>query len=110
MFHLIFYLNTVIPTLVRLRLTRKSSQVKLNPLFLYCLYVVLIGLAVFISLTRVTDYHHHPLDVFTGAALGAATAIVIAKYVLQPRYSWIKSGWLFSSTPNRLNGPGEAIS
>lgn len=77
MIYLIIYLNTVIPVIVRL----SSPKVKerFNPLILHAVYVLMIGLATFIAMTRVSDYHHHPLDVFSGSVIGTLIAIGLSK-------------------------------
>lgn len=86
MFYLIFYLENIISLIMVLKTLRKSSVARYNPLVLYCIYVLMVGLAIYISLTRVSDYHHHPLDVLTGAILGLIVAVVMSKYVLGPRF------------------------
>lgn len=82
MFYLAIYLNTVIPAIVQL----SSLRVKrgFDPLILYAIYVLMLSLAGYIALTRVSDYHHHPLDVFSGSVIGSLIAIALAKSLSRP--------------------------
>ena len=40
-------------------------------------------LAFFISLTRITDYKHHPTDVITGALIGVIYALILIVFVIK---------------------------
>jgi len=40
-------------------------------------------LAIYISLTRITDYYHHPSDVLTGAVIGTLMAFAMLLFYLQ---------------------------
>jgi membrane-associated phospholipid phosphatase len=56
----------------------------------------MVGLAIYISLTRVADYHHHPLDVLSGGLLGLITAIVMSNYMMGPRFETVQRMKSFS--------------
>uniref|UniRef100_A0A6G1S940 Putative phosphatidate phosphatase n=1 Tax=Aceria tosichella TaxID=561515 RepID=A0A6G1S940_9ACAR len=90
MFYLIYYLDSIVPVIIDLKTTLSpSSKARYNPLLIYGLNVLMASLAIYISLTRVSDYHHHPLDVLTGALLGLAIAIVTSIYLVKPRFASI---------------------
>ena len=40
-------------------------------------------MAFFISLTRITDYKHHPTDVVTGALIGVIYALILIVFVIK---------------------------
>lgn len=63
--------------------SRRKNAVSswLNPLMFGFLYTIVVSLAIYISLTRVSDYHHHPLDVLSGVILGSVLAVAISKLV-----------------------------
>lgn len=82
MLFMIVYLHTVIPAIFKLN--SKRTQTRFNPLILYAVYVLMIGLACFVSLTRISDYHHHPLDVFSGSLIGTFIALALAIFELRP--------------------------
>lgn len=84
MLYLIIYLETVIPIFAKANPARKYKRL-LNPIILSSIYVGMIGLAGYVSLTRVSDYHHHPTDVLSGMILGIIMAIVMAKVELKNR-------------------------
>lgn len=56
---------------------RKISAIRLR----ICLQFVLVCYAIFVSLSRIYDYHHHPSDVFFGALLGLLCWLVVVKVV-----------------------------
>lgn len=70
------YLNKAIPTL--LVKTSHRLQNKFNVMLPYTIYAFMTSLAVFVSLTRVSDYHHHPTDVLSGSILGSIIAILLS--------------------------------
>lgn len=80
MFYLIIYLNTTIPILAQLNAKRVKDR--LDPLMLNGIYVLMIGLASYIAMTRISDYHHHPLDVFSGIVLGSISAFAFSRSIL----------------------------
>lgn len=71
----IIYLHKAIPTL--LIKSSYESQKKFNVLLPYAIYAFMTSLAVYVSLTRVSDYHHHPTDVLSGSVLGSIIALVL---------------------------------
>ena len=75
------------PAIIDLKTKLNYTVIKYNPLITYGIYVLMVSLAIYISLTRVSDYHHHPLDVLTGAILGMFTAVIMSKYVTGPRFA-----------------------
>lgn len=77
MLYVIIYLNRVIPIIFRSN--KQAVRRNFDPLLLYAIFVLMIGLANYIALTRISDYHHHPFDVFCGAIIGAFTAILLSK-------------------------------
>lgn len=68
MLYLAFYLQA--------RLTWRSARL-LRPL----LQFILVMLAVYTGLTRISDYRHHPSDVLTGYLQGALTAYWVAFHI-----------------------------
>jgi len=82
MLYLILFLNNVIPIMVRLNAGGKRRS--LNPILLYTTYILMMGLAGYIALTRVSDYHHHPLDVLSGSVIGSLTSIVLYRSTHSP--------------------------
>lgn len=84
MLYLILYLNNVVPVLIELN-SRRVRQ-RYDPLVMYAVYVLMIAFAGFIAMTRIWDYHHHPLDVASGSLLGSTIAFVVAK-TLTRQYS-----------------------
>lgn len=77
MLYLAFHLNTVIPEIVHLSSTKVKQR--FDPLILYAVYVLIFGLACFIAITRISDYHHHVLDVISGSVIGSLIAIALTK-------------------------------
>lgn len=72
------YLHNVIPKLRRLNPGSRLFH-WFNPLVLSFISVLMISLAFYISLTRISDYQHHPLDVLSGAILGSLVALVSSR-------------------------------
>jgi membrane-associated phospholipid phosphatase len=87
MFYLIFYLNYVNLAVSNSTTARKFPAIRYNPIVTYGIYVLMIGLATYISLTRVSDYHHHPMDVLSGTVLGTLIAIAMSKYLVGPNFA-----------------------
>lgn len=85
MIYLIIYLNITIPIIVCLGPDKLKR--KFDPLYLHSLYVIMIGLAGYTALTRVSDYHHHPLDVLGGSVIGAITAVAMSRLILSRKCS-----------------------
>lgn len=74
--YLIIYLHSVIPVIMQLGSARMKRG--FEPLLLYASYVFMLGSAGYISLTRISDYHHHPTDVFSGCVLGTIIAVALS--------------------------------
>ena len=51
-----------------------STFSNISSLFIICLF--LFSLAMWISMTRVSDYHHHLIDVLSGIVLGGSIGFV----------------------------------
>lgn len=83
MLYLIYYANSAIPVIGRFKSINRKQR-KLSPLLVHSAYVLMISLAVFISLTRVSDYHHHPTDVLSGIIIGVVVALAFAGHVFKP--------------------------
>lgn len=77
MTYMIIYLDTVIPLLIRL--SPKDVRRRFDLLALYAIYVVMMSIAGYIAMTRISDYHHHATDVFSGSVIGTFIAICLAK-------------------------------
>ena len=60
------------------RLTFRGLRI-LRPFLQFGIFL----LAFFISLTRVTDYKHHPTDVITGALIGVIYALILVVFVIK---------------------------
>lgn len=86
MLYMIFYLDTIISTISKIRGTRGPAFTHIQPLMLYCIYTLMIGLAIYVSMTRISDYHHHATDVFSGSVIGTIIAVLHARFLLNPRY------------------------
>lgn len=84
MLYLIYYMHTVIPAINKLRPAHRFHS-KLSPLFMNSIYVLMVCLAVYVSLTRVSDYHHHPTDVLSGTILGSVLAYAFASHIFRPK-------------------------
>lgn len=78
MTYLIFYLAGV--AFVMERVSRAKRPLA-SVLVFNSIYVLLIGLAGYIAATRVTDYHHHALDVFSGVLIGFSIALVLTRSI-----------------------------
>lgn len=53
-----------------------------------CLQTLLVSSAVYISLSRISDYMHHWSDVFVGALVGTIAAILVGVYVSSQISGW----------------------
>ena len=84
MLYLSVYLNTVIPAIVHL--SPQKTQRRFDPMVIYAMNVLMMGLAVFIALTRISDYHHHPMDVLSGTIIGSITGLLATKFILMHQY------------------------
>lgn len=67
------------PILVNLSSRRLKKYY--DPMALYTFYTIMMSLAGYISLTRVSDYHHHPLDVLSGSLLGSIVALALTRSI-----------------------------
>lgn len=76
----IIYLNNVLPLISLVRATNKLHR-QFNHLLPFAGYSLMVGLALYVSLTRVSDYHHHPTDVLSGSIIGAVIALLLARYL-----------------------------
>lgn len=86
MLYMIFYLEIVISTIGKLRSAKQANPINIQPLMLGSIYALMVAVAIYVSMTRISDYHHHPTDVFSGSVLGSMIAIIQAKYLLKPVY------------------------
>lgn len=77
MLYVIIHLNRVVPVIFQSN--KRIVKRKFDPLLLYSIFVLMIGTACYIALTRISDYHHHPFDVFCGTIIGTFTAIWLSK-------------------------------
>ena len=71
-------MNATIPALFEL--SPKRGRRKFDLMCLYVIYVLMMGVAGYISMTRISDYHHHPLDVLSGSIIGSIVALLLSKY------------------------------
>ncbi|KAK5958885.1 hypothetical protein OHC33_000729 [Knufia fluminis] len=66
------------------------------PIYLLILAVVVpIGTAIFICVSRWFDFHHHGIDIFSGAVIGATTAYSSFRYYHMPIRQG--SGWAWGA-------------
>lgn len=77
MTYMIVYLNRF--TLTKFKLSTSRQPRVRSPLLFNGLYVLMIGLAGYIAGTRISDYHHHTLDVFSGALIGFSIALALIR-------------------------------
>lgn len=77
MLYVIIHLNRVVPIIFQSNKHKKRG--KFYPLMLYATNVLKLGIAGYIALTRISDYHHHPFDVFCGTIIGTFVAIWLSK-------------------------------
>lgn len=78
MVYLTIYIHTMIPLLRDLKCQQNFMR-WLNPLVLGLSSVLMISWASYVSLTRVSDYHHHATDVASGVILGIIIAFSVWK-------------------------------
>lgn len=88
MIYLSFHLINVMPVIAHFG-SKKLKQ-HYDPLLLFGANVLMMALAIYISLTRVTDYHHHPTDVFTGMVVGTSTAICLFRSLSEKYFNKIR--------------------
>lgn len=77
MLYVIIHLNRVVPIIFQS--DKHKVRGKFHPLMLYATNVLKLGIAGYIALTRISDYHHHPFDVFSGTIIGTLVAIWLSK-------------------------------
>lgn len=93
--YLAFYLQA--------RLTWRGARL-LRPL----LQFLLVLLAVYTGLTRISDYRHHPTDVLTGYVQGALTAYWVAFYI-SPMFKSGSSELSAAETPESPLSPHHTV-
>lgn len=74
MIYLIIYINRVVPIISKATISRRYQF--MCQLITMSASTLLFGLAGYISMTRITDYHHHSTDVFSGIMIGSLIAIL----------------------------------
>lgn len=79
MTYLIVYLNRAMTIMYELNSSRYPKG--LSPILINGIYVLMIGLAGYIAGTRVSDFHHHALDVFSGALIGFAISMLLTRSI-----------------------------
>lgn len=79
MLYLVIYLDKVVPTLVQFSSSRFRKLY--DPMGLYLLFTIMLSLASYISMTRISDYQHHPLDVVSGSILGSTIALAMTRSI-----------------------------
>lgn len=73
------YLNNVIPLISLVRSPNKLHR-RINQMIPLAGCSIMAGLALYVSLTRVSDYHHHPTDVLSGSIIGTVIALLLIRY------------------------------
>lgn len=77
MIYLIIYINKVIPIITKASLPKQ--YVFMSKMVTISISSLLFALAGYISMTRITDYHHHSTDVISGVIIGCLIALLWSK-------------------------------